>query len=238
MRAFFVIKLADTCPLLPIWMTSRLHRKWQSWLFEGLIERIYIRLHCFYRAFTPACTIGAYIGQTNQVFMKHLKRVFTMLLLLAVIIGSPAFAQDYFSSNPRFSLNARSRSVRAREVLQDNEYTSTGFEEGTFYDNPLMLDGMSLDYTAFNLKSTGELRVVKGAATTGQTTLVPFFVYLRRAGKIVLIPGKESPDINQVKVDLSEILQHAQPWDQLVIEPVRKEDGPAKRILNLLGDGC
>lgn len=30
----------------------------------------------------------------------------------------------------------------------------------------------------------------------------------------------------------------ANPGDQLVIEPVRKEDGPAKRILKLLKGGC
>lgn len=160
------------------------------------------------------------------------------MLLLTVMGSTHTFAQDYFRSNPRFSLNAMARSARAQEVIQDNEYTNTGYEKGTFYDNPLMLDGMSLDYASFNLKSKGELRVLKGAAKTGQTTLVPFHVYLRRAGNIVLIPGKERPDINQVKVDISEILQYAQPWDQLVIEPVRKEDGAAKRILNLLGGGC
>lgn len=160
-------------------------------------------------------------------------------MLLMVLMGSRTFAQYYLRSNTRLSLNAMSRPAWEKKVLQeDNEYIYTGCERGTFYDNPLMLDGMSLDYTVFSLKTKGELTVLKGAAITGQTTQVPFYVYLRRLGSKVLIPGRERPDVNQIKVEISEILQYAQPYDQLVIEPVRKEDGPAKRILNLLDDGC
>lgn len=170
--------------------------------------------------------------------MIHMKRSFIISMLLTVIIGPQAYAQDYFRSNSTFSLSTMQKSARAREVIQDNEYINTGYEKGSFYDNPLMLDGKPLDYGTFSLRSKGELTVVKGAAITGQTTQVAFYVYLRRLGSNVLIPGRERPDINQIKVDISEVLQYAQPWDQLVIEPVRKEDGPVKRILNLLGGGC
>jgi hypothetical protein len=41
-----------------------------------------------------------------------------------------------------------------------------------------------------------------------------------------------------MKVDLSEVLRDAKPGDLLIIVPVNKEDGPAKRILKLLGNGC
>ena len=153
-------------------------------------------------------------------------------MLLTVIIGSRTFAQDYFSFNLILGLG------RAQEVMQDNEYTSTGYEQGKFFRNPLMLNEKPLDYNVFSLESKGELTVVKGAAINGQTTQVPFYVYLRRSGNKIIIPGKERPDPQQIKIDISEILRYAKRGDQLVIEAVRKEDGAVKRILKLLGGGC
>ena len=175
--------------------------------------------------------------------MKHLKKSFTLLMLLTLIIGSPTFAQDVFNLDAILKFNRdaivkaeRAKEVkqeRAKEVLQDNEYVSTGYEEGIFLCNPLMLNGKPLDYGEFNLQSQGELTVSKGAAITGQTTQIPFYVYLRRNGNKLLIPGPK-----QTKIDISEILRHAAPGDHLVIEPVNKEDGPVKRILKLIGGGC
>lgn len=157
-------------------------------------------------------------------------------MLLTLILGSPTLAQDYFASwNPFIQMQT---SARAKEVRQDNEYTSTGYEQGNFYDNPLMLNGRPLDYGEFNLNTKGELTVSKGAAITGRTTQVPFYVYLRRNGNEVLIPGKERSDSKQTKIEISEILKHAEPGDHLVIEAVNKEDGPVKRILKLFGGGC
>jgi|SRR5688572_20036308 len=181
--------------------------------------------------------------------MKYLKNSFTLLILLASIIGSRTFAQDAFNYTAmlKFSLDwtvktERAKEVkqeRAKEVMQDNEYTMTGYEVGTFLDNPLMLDGKPLDYGEFSLTSTGELTVIKGGATTEQTMEVPFYVYLRRDGNKVLIPGMERSDPKQIKIDIAEILQHALRGDHLVIEAVNKEDGSVKRILKLINDyGC
>lgn len=166
------------------------------------------------------------------------------MILLTSIIGSRTFAQnkDLFNFDAILTLKTeRAKEVkqeRAKEVMQDNEYASTGYEEGIFFCNPLMLNGKPLDYGEFNLLSKGELTVSKGAAITGQTTQIPFYVYLRRNGNKVLIPGMERSDPKQIKIDISEILRHAEPGDHLVIEAVKKEDGPVKRILKLLGGGC
>jgi hypothetical protein len=156
--------------------------------------------------------------------------------------------RDSFNFNAMFKFNldaivnaARARELkeeRAREVMRDNEYTITGYEEGIFLSNPLMLDGKPLDYGEFNLASKGELTVVKGAATYGQTVQVPFYLYLRRNGSKVLISGKKRSDRKQIKIDISEILRYAEPGDHLVIEAVKKEDGSVKRILKLLSLGC
>jgi len=169
--------------------------------------------------------------------MKHLKQSFTLLMFLTSIIGSRTFAQDQFNALDLFGFAAPLKTERAKEVMQDNEYTSTGYEEGVFFCNPLMLGGKSLDYGEFNLQSKGELTVFK-ESVTGQKTQVPFYLYLRRNGNKVLFPDKERPDPKQIKIEISEILRHAEPGDLLVIEAVRREDGPVKRILKLLGGGC
>jgi hypothetical protein len=172
--------------------------------------------------------------------MKHLKKSpawpvgrYILLMLLTVIIGSRTFAQD---CDLNF-LTLKQTSARAKEVMQNNEYTSTGYEKGNFYCNPLMLNGKPVDYDAFNMATKGELTVIKGAAITGVTVYVLFYAYLRRDGNKVLIPGNERCSTGKTTVDISEILQHAKPGDQLIIEPVHKEDGHVKRILKLL-DGC
>jgi hypothetical protein len=168
--------------------------------------------------------------------MKHLKKSSILLMLLTVIICPRAFAQDYFTSlNP---FNQLQDSVRVIPVVQDNEYTTTGYEQGNFYCNPLVLNGKPLNYNVFNIELKGELTVTKGAVATGKTTKVPFYVYLRRDGQKVLIPGNERPDVRQTKIEISKVLKHAKPDDLLVIEAVRKEDGPVKRILKVRPGGC
>ncbi len=123
--------------------------------------------------------------------------------------------------------------------MQYNEYNSTDYEQGFFLSNPLMLNGKPLDYSVFGLSSKGKLTVNKSATTSGQETQIPFYVYLRRNGNKVLMPGNERSYSKQIKIEISEILRYAKQGDQLIIEPVNKEDGPARRILKLLeNDGC
>lgn len=160
-------------------------------------------------------------------------------MLLTSITGSRTWAQDFFI----FDFNARlkqelAKQQRAKDVVQHNEYVVTGYEKGTFLDNPLMLNGKPFDYGEFNLSSFGQLTVNKQVSIKGQTTQVPFYVYLKRNKNKVVIPGRERPDPKQTKINISEIFRHAEPGDHLVIEAVNKEDGPVKRILKLLGGGC
>jgi hypothetical protein len=130
------------------------------------------------------------------------------------------------------------RLERAKEVRQDNEYTVTGNERGSFFDNPLMINGTPLDYGEFTLESAGELTVIKKAPITGATIEVPFYIYLRRDGIKVSLPQGGRHDSKQTKINLSEILDHAKAGDHLIIEAVNKEDGAIKRILKLLNNGC
>jgi hypothetical protein len=122
--------------------------------------------------------------------------------------------------------------------MHNSEYTNTGYETGNFLSNPLRLNGKPLDYSDFGMESTGELTVIKEATIHGKTIQVPFYLYLRRNGNKVFIPGNERSDLTRVKINISEILRFAKHGDQLVIEAVRKEDGAVKRILKIPGRGC
>lgn len=139
--------------------------------------------------------------------------------------------------NSKRAIMEDARKLRAKEVIQDNEYKVTGKEKGIFLENSLMLNGAPLDYGDFTLLSTGELTVVKGGAKIGETVPVPFRVYLRRDGRKLPIET-ESKCSSQMKVDLSEILKSAEPDDLLVIEAVNEEDGLVKRVLKLINPGC
>lgn len=184
--------------------------------------------------------------------MKHSKQSPILLTFLALVIVCPSFAQvntdsptvaqELYIFHARLKLDhaqkEQARQARVKEVFQDNEYKNTGIEKGIFLSNPLMLDGKPLDYGDFDIRSAGELTVVKGASTSGESVNVPFYVYLRRDGSKVLIEGKEKPDAKQLKIEISDILHHAEPGDVLVIEAVNEEDGAVKRILKIIGAGC
>ena len=184
--------------------------------------------------------------------MKHSKQspILTVLLTLFIVLPSVAqdnagpitISQELYIYHAKLKLDqVRKEQVklaRAKEVIQDNEFKSTGIETGIFLPDPLMLDGKPLDFGGFDILSIGELTVIKGASSPGESVKVPFYVYLIRNGEKVLIPGRETPDVTQLKIELSEILDHAEPGDLLVIEAVNAEDGAVKRILKILGAGC
>jgi hypothetical protein len=117
-----------------------------------------------------------------------------------------------------------------------------------FSDNPLVLDGISLDYSFFSLSSRGKLSVVAGDPYSPDAIKIPFRAYLRRDGK-PLNMAKADGNCEKVEIELSDVLAYAHVGDDLVIEPTRKEDVVAKRVIRLKlfwflklpfrqGDGC
>ncbi len=126
----------------------------------------------------------------------------------------------------------------AREVMQDNEFECHQIGNNTdFHANPLLLNGKILDYGNFSFNSKGVLTVVKGKPGSAEATPIPFFVSIRRDGKV--LEDKKMPFLNKTlyKVSLSEIFPFSEHEDVLIIKPAREEDCKAKRILKLLG-GC
>jgi hypothetical protein len=164
--------------------------------------------------------------------MKISKAFSAILLMFTVLFELPVFAQTLFTFNSLYT-------GRQREVMQDSEFLPTGEAIGNFYGNPLRLDGLPLEYSTFKIKSKGELTVLKGDAATGKAIQIPFYIYLRRNGAMVKLPGEDLLKLQYLKVEISTILKLAVPGDQLIVEPANKEDWKAKRVLKLFGDdGC
>ena len=130
--------------------------------------------------------------------------------------------------------------VNAKKVMQDNEIErNNNGQESVIPSNPLMLDGKKLDYGSFSLMSKGVLNLVKSEPVTGGVTAIPFYVSIRRDGKILENKKMRFANKSLEKINLSEILSFAKEGDVLIIKPVRAEDFLAKRILKLTyGGGC
>src|SRR5688572_29499733 len=116
--------------------------------------------------------------------MKLSRAFSASLLVLTVLFEFPVFAQSLFSFNSLYT-------GRQKEVMQDSEFLPTGEAVGDFYGNPLRVDGQPMEYSTFNMKSKGELTLIKGDVATGQTIQIPFYIYLRRNGTMVTLPGED-----------------------------------------------
>lgn len=99
-----------------------------------------------------------------------------------------------------------------------------------------MLDGLAFDYNAFTLESKGELKLIKGEPKSGRVVDIPFYLHLRRNGMLVQHPCGEGVIFS--KIEISTILKVALDGDELIVEPVNKEDWPAKRIVKIGWNGC
>ncbi len=164
--------------------------------------------------------------------MIPFKKSHALLLILVTLIVSPAFAQPFLGVDPW------PESERAKNVRQDNEYVVNDKAVDNYFYNPLVLDGKALDYNKFSIQTSGELTLIKGLSATGKVIQIPFYVYLRRNGTIVNVPGEERSKVKYMKIEISTILEHAREGDHLIIEPANEEDWQAKRILKLLDGDC
>lgn len=161
--------------------------------------------------------------------MKFLTNSFRVFILLTVCCVSAISAQSFRS----LSLLVISDCAQQQKV--DNEFVNTAPSIGYFYCNPLRLNDGTFNSNALTLETTGELKLIKGAPETGKLVEIPFYLHLRRNGKLVDRLCGENESFS--KAEISTILKVAQDGDELIIEPVNKEDWPAKRIVKI-GDKC
>ncbi|MGA0559804.1 hypothetical protein ACO2Q8_24295 [Larkinella sp. VNQ87] len=116
-------------------------------------------------------------------------------------------------------------------IFENRLAGATGEErKKTFSANPLLLNGLPVDYAWFSIQSRGKLSVVEGDPSEPGCNRIPIRVYLRREGRIV---SSCQPVAGANEVDLADIMPLAHHGDEFVIEPTRKEDAMAKRVIRL-----
>lgn len=174
-----------------------------------------------------------------QAKIKVLLTFLVCALNAIVTDAQPLASYAEMTTIPWFRVLAKPpRLTHAQEVMQDNELIPQKVgQNANFSANPLQINGQSLDYDTFDFGTQGVLTAVKGSPDSGESELIPFHVSLRRNGKI--LKDKKMSFLNKrlYKINLSDIFPFGQQGDVLIINPVRKEDWKAKRLLKLIG-GC
>ncbi|OJW80371.1 MAG: hypothetical protein BGO59_33310 [Spirosoma sp. 48-14] len=112
------------------------------------------------------------------------------------------------------------------------DHASAVEEKPEFYTNPLVLNNKPLNLTVFSIHSRGRLALVSGDPKSEEAIKIPFRMYLYRNG--ILIRKEESDKAQQV-YDIAPLMELARPGDDLVIDPVRPMDKPARRAIRLQG---
>ena len=125
----------------------------------------------------------------------------------------------------------------ALAIMLDNEYEKNDLSNtGSFYCNPLVLNQKTLDYSNFSIASKGVLKIATGNPNSMESESIPFSVCLRRDGKIIN-NGWSNASKEVLSVEIEKVLKMAKPMDHLIINPTRKKDWKAKRILLVLEKG-
>lgn len=87
----------------------------------------------------------------------------------------------------------------------------------SFYYNPLLLNGKTMNIETFSVVSKGILSMITQNPKTAPNENIPFLIYLMRTGKVV--DGKAYAYNHPVmSVEISKILKSAKVGDHLVIE--------------------
>jgi len=113
-------------------------------------------------------------------------------------------------------------SLPASEALPKNA------EEKEFIADPVLLNGRPVHLATLSSATSGKVSLVKGNPESAGRT--EFFVYLKRAGKIV-DGGSLVHHVAVKEFDLGEVLKSARVGDEIVISPaVAGEKGGQKII--------
>lgn len=111
-------------------------------------------------------------------------------------------------------------------------------EEGNnvyFRCDPVNKNGYPMTGAAL-VRDEDVLSVVECQEDKPTATKILFRAYLRRNGKIIEA-GQSSSTRQRFEIKVSEVLEHAENGDLLIIDPVRKRDFRAKRIFKVVF-GC
>jgi hypothetical protein len=96
--------------------------------------------------------------------------------------------------------------------------------------NALLLNGKSVDMSIFSWATRGKLSLSEVNAETKSPKRVPFYAYIKRAGKIV---DAESHAHNHavMEIEMAEILKNAMDGDQIVVDPAGTSKNIGRKII-------
>jgi hypothetical protein len=118
---------------------------------------------------------------------------------------------------------------KAMLVTGDNEMAcDKAKQDNNFYAYPVMLEGQILDYADFKLKGQGQLSIVSGGQAAA---VVPFYIYLRRNGKIVTACKINALNQPVCSINIADVLSYSKVGDMLIIIPATMPCGKAKIML-------
>lgn len=101
-----------------------------------------------------------------------------------------------------------------------------------FYANPLLLNGESVEFSVFSSVNRGMISLVKGNPESETKTKTPFYIYIKRAGRMV--DAYSYAHNNAVtEFEMAEILKFAQVGDQIIIDPANKNEQVGRRIITV-----
>ena len=123
-----------------------------------------------------------------QKKIKWLGAFLVVVFMITVAHTQPLESYAQMTTIPWFKVWANPpRLTHAQEVMQDNELVRHGIgQDANFYANPLQINGKALDYDIFDMNTKGILTVVKGNPNSKEAQTIPFYVSIRRNGKILV----------------------------------------------------
>ena len=97
-------------------------------------------------------------------------------------------------------------------------------------NNSFLIDGKQVNMDQLSTISRGLLSIEINNTESGKTDRIPFLIYLKRAGKIVDADAYAHNNLVE-SIEISEVLQAAQPGDELVIDAVNKDVTTMRRVV-------
>lgn len=127
-------------------------------------------------------------------------------------------------------------SVKAFSAIQANETRCDKTVENgnAHYSYPVMFEGHILDYADFTMKSRGQIALVTGRPGSADAVAVPFYVYLKRNGKVVTNDKMDFFNKQLTSIGLEDVLLFSKPGDVLIVVPAK----PGVKTKIMLNDGC
>jgi hypothetical protein len=101
-----------------------------------------------------------------------------------------------------------------------------------FYWNPVLLNGRSVSPAELAAARSGKLSLVRFNVESSKVTKVPFVIYLKRGGMIIN-SNAYAHNKAVLEGDIYEILKPAKAGDQLIIDPVEKDNEIGRRIITV-----